>query len=81
MAPKYDKMVAEGKLKSWGWNEHIVGGEFRRLETFSAADMKSLMEARAAIVAAADDTPLSNTLTDICGQHTDYMWEIKSQAP
>ena len=81
MAPLYDKMVAEGKLKSWGWNEHIVGGEYRRLETFSASDMKALMEARAAIVAAGDATPLSDTFTDICGQHTDYMWEIKSQAP
>jgi hypothetical protein len=81
LAPRYDKMVADGKLKSWGWNEHIVGGEFRRLETFSATDMKSLMEARAAIVEAGDDMPLGDTLTDICGQHTDYMWEIKSQAP
>lgn len=81
LAPVYDKMVADGKLKSWGWNEHIVGGDFRRLETFSATDMKALMEARAAIVAAGDDMPLGDTLTDICGQHADYMWEINSQAP
>ncbi|HEX9706419.1 MAG TPA: hypothetical protein VGA24_02175 [Steroidobacteraceae bacterium] len=80
-APMYDKMVADGKLKSWGWNEHIVGGQYRRLETFSAADVPALMAARAAIIEAYDDNPLGDTLTDICGDHTDYMWEITSQSP
>jgi hypothetical protein len=79
--PVYDKMVSDGKLKSWGWNEHIVGGSYRRLATFSGADMKSLKEARAAIVNAIDDNELGSTFTDICGDHTDYMWEIKFQAP
>jgi hypothetical protein len=80
-APVYDKMVTDGKLKSWGWNEHIVGGSYRRLATFSATDMKSLMETRAAIVQAFEDNALGDTFTEICGDHSDYMWEIKSQAP
>ncbi len=80
-APVFDKMVTDGKLKSWGWNEHIVGGQYRRLETFSATDVGALMAARAAIVEAFDDNPAGDTFTDICGDHTDYMWEIKSQAP
>jgi hypothetical protein len=81
LAPVYDKMVAEGKLKSWGWAEHIVGGKYRRLETMSASDMKSLMEARGALVEALQDDPAGDILTDICGEHTDYMWNIKAQAP
>lgn len=80
-APIYDKMVAEGKIKSWGWNEHIVGGQYRRLATISAADVPALMTARAAIVEAFDGNPLGDTFTDICGDHTDYMWEITSQSP
>jgi hypothetical protein len=80
-APVYDKMVAEGKLKSWGWLEHIVGSQFRRLETLSATDMKSLMEARDAIGAAFDDNALGDTFTDICDSHADYMWEIKASSP
>ena len=80
-APVYDKLLAEGKIMSWGWNEHIVGGDFRRLATISAKDMKSLMEARAAIVETMYDNPLGDTFTDICGPHTDYMWEITSQNP
>jgi hypothetical protein len=79
--PVYDKMVSDGKLKSWGWNEHIVGGSYRRLATISAVDMKALMEARDAVVQAQIDNPLGNTFTDICGDHTDYMWEITSQNP
>ena len=79
--PVLDKMVADGKIKSWGWNEHIVGGSYRRLATFSASDMKSLMEARGAIVQAQIDNPLGATLTAICGDHSDYLWDITSQNP
>lgn len=80
-APVYDKLVADGKLKSWGWNEHIVGAQYRRLETYSATDMKAVLEARAAIIAAFEDDPLGETFTDICDSHADYMWEITSQSP
>ena len=31
MAPHYDKAVEQGKLTSWGWNSHVVGGKYRRL--------------------------------------------------
>jgi hypothetical protein len=80
-APVYDKMVAEGKLASWGWMEHIVGGEYRRLATMTAKDVSSLMAARSAIVAAFQDDPLSNVLDDICGSHADYIWETKFSKP
>jgi hypothetical protein len=75
-APVYDKMVAEGKLKSWGWLEHIVGGQFRRVATMGAADVKSLMEARGALVEAMDNAA-GNAFTDICDSHTDYIWTVK----
>jgi hypothetical protein len=81
IAPILDKMVADGKLKTWGWNEHIVGGEYRRLATISAADVKTLMEARAEFVQALDGNVAGDMLTDICPSHADYIWEIKSQAP
>jgi hypothetical protein len=81
LAPVYDKMVADGKLKSWGWLEHIVGGKYRRLATISATDVKALMAARASLIEALEDNPAGDLLTSICGEHTDYIWEIKSQAP
>ena len=81
IGPILDKLVTDGKLKTWGWNEHIVGGEYRRLATLSATDMKAVLEARSALVEALESNPAGDMLTDICPSHTDYMWEIKSQAP
>ena len=80
-APVYDKMVADGKLKSWGWLEHIVGGQFRRLATMSATDIKSLLEARASLNETLTDNPLGDTFTEICDSHTDYIYEVRFSSP
>jgi hypothetical protein len=80
-APVYDKMVADGKLTSWGWLEHIIGGKYRRLATLTAADRGALLEARAALVQTMQDDPLAANLDGICGSHADYIWEIRNQAP
>lgn len=81
LAPIFDKLMSDGKLMSWGWVEHIVGGEYRRLATMSAKDVKSLMEARGAVVEALDSNPAGDLLTEICPSHSDYIWEIEAQAP
>jgi hypothetical protein len=80
-APVYDKMVADGKLTSWGWLEHVVGGEYRRLSTIRAKDRTALMAARAELVAAMRNDPLADAFNDICGSHTDYIWEVKFDRP
>ena len=77
-APVYDKLVDDGKLTSWGYLEHIVGGHVRRIATMSAADMKSLLAARSEINQALTDNPLGDTFTGICSAHEDYMWEVKA---
>jgi hypothetical protein len=28
-----------------------------------------------------EDSPGGDMLTAVCGEHTDYIWEIKAQAP
>jgi hypothetical protein len=80
-APMYDRLVADGKLSSWGWAEHIIGGKYRRLATMTAPTVEALVAARESIVAAAEHDPLSDTLTSICGSHQDYIWDIKDQGP
>lgn len=80
-APVYDKMVADGKLKSWGWNEHIVGGKYRRLATMGAADLGALMAARGAIVQAFTDNAAGDAFTEICDSHTDYIWNVQHSNP
>lgn len=75
-APVYDKMVADKKLTSWGYLEHIVGSQIRRVETMTATDMKSLLATRAELIQAFTDNPLGDTFTEICDSHDDYMWEV-----
>jgi hypothetical protein len=76
-APVYDKLVSEGKLVSWGWLEHIVGGEYRRLATMTARDLPSLIKARTETVEAVEDESLGDMIGEICDSHTDYIWDIK----
>lgn len=80
-APAYDKMVADGKITSWGWLEHIIGGKYRRLATFTATDNAALLEARAAIGQSLQDDPLAQAFTGICGSHSDYIWNVVSKGP
>ena len=80
-APMYDKLVADGKLTSWGWAEHIVGGKYRRLATMTAPTMDALIAAREGIVAAAEHNPLDEAFNSICGSHQDYIWDVKVQGP
>ncbi len=79
-APLYDKMVTDGKLTSWGYLEHIVGGRFRRLATMTAPDMTALMAAREEINETLTDNPLGDAFTEICDSHDDYMWDVKANA-
>lgn len=82
-APIFNKLVEDGKLTSWSWQSHVVGGEFRKLQTMSAEDHKSLIAARGEAIemAYADDNAAGEEFTEICGQHVDYMWDIVHETP
>ncbi len=77
--PLLEKAASEGKLSSWGWNSHVIGGKYRRLETMTAPDWSTLLNARAEIIAAAyanPDKAESAELDKLCWSHTDYLWDI-----
>ena len=80
-APVYDEHIGDGKLTSWGWAEHIVGGKYRRLATMTAEDWPSLFAARDSILEAGQDSALGDLFGQICDSHTDYMWEIRHETP
>ncbi len=78
-APVLDKAVADGKLKSWGFNSHVLGGKFRALQTMTASDFPSLMKAREEILDAIYQEGKNEAATEyssICTSHDDYLWEI-----
>lgn len=47
----------------------------------SAADLGTLMDARAAVMEATKDEPLGDVFNDVCGSHQDYIWNVAMQAP
>ncbi len=84
LAPIYDEYVGDGKLSSWGFARHIVGGEYRRLSTMSAADFKTILKIRGEIITrlTGDDAPAeAKEFWAICDEHVDYMWDIQLEKP
>jgi hypothetical protein len=82
-APILNKYVEAGKLTSWGWQSHWVGGAYRRLQTMTAADHKGLIAARAELIDEmyAEESEAGAEFTTICGSHSDYMWNIQLETP
>ena len=78
IGPVMDKAVEDGKLSSWGWQSHVVGGWFRRLQTMTAKDYGTLLAARQGILDTvyAEDSALGAEFAEICGPHHDYLWDI-----
>jgi hypothetical protein len=77
-APIYNKLVEDGKITSWGWQSHVLGGSVRRLLTMTAKDFAAVLDARAAAIAAMpdeEDGPGAK-FSKICGKHQDYLWDI-----
>jgi hypothetical protein len=72
LAPKYDKLVAAGKLTSWAWAEQALGGRYQRLATMSASAVEALIEAR---------EDMSKAVSAVCSSHQDYIWEVQDQGP
>ncbi len=82
-APIYDRQVTAGALKSWGWMSHVVGGEWRRLLTMTAADHTGLLATRAKIIAEIMEKheQAGTEFDGICDSHQDYMWNIVHETP
>lgn len=77
----YNAHTGTGMLDSWGWSSHIVGGKYRRLATMTAADYKTLMAQRAAVIQELGDNALASTFNEICPSHQDYLWDIQIENP
>lgn len=82
-SPVMDKLVEAGKLTSWGFSAHVVGGKYRKLQTMTAKDHKTLLAARGEAIEAiyGDDNAAGAEFTDICGPHADYLWDIQLEKP
>jgi len=81
-APIYDKAVADGKITSWGWSSHLIGGKYRRLSTLTGANYTDLLKAQGEILDAIygdGDNAEANEFSNICTSHADYLWDIQHE--
>ena len=82
MAPHYDKAVEQGKLTSWGWNSHVVGGKYRRLATMTGDSFEAILAAREEILEALydeDGDKRAWEFSEICASHSDYLWMLPNE--
>lgn len=84
IGPEYDGLVAEGGLVTWTWLQHLVGGEYRRVLSATGNDHKTIMAARAKLLANLNNGRTKRPFTqfrEICPSHEDYMWDIQIENP
>lgn len=84
LGPIYDKQVESGAFATWAWLKHNVGGDYRRLISISGSDHKSVMSARAVLVAQLNSGRAKRAFTqfnEICPEHQDYMWDTQIENP
>ncbi|UCG75676.1 MAG: hypothetical protein JSV95_13335 [Gemmatimonadota bacterium] len=83
LAEIYNRHVAEGTITGWSWLTHNIGGEYRRVSVIDATDLASLLAARGQIIEDLwEEEPLTmNAFSEICGSHTDYIWEMRITKP
>ena len=78
IGPVYSGLVADGKLSGWGWLEHSVGGEYRRLFTLRGADPAAVLGAWGDAIDQLVEKHEAelDEFSDICYTHQDYIWDI-----
>lgn len=74
-APVLNQLVEDDKLAGWSWLAHRVGGKYRRLHTMTGASHAAVLAARAEVLQATGGQA-GGGFGDICGSHTDYLWDI-----
>lgn len=83
IGPEIQKHVDLGHLSSWSWIQHEVGGRFRRALVIDAADFKTILTMRGAILSALQRNSADEVeeFSQICGSHTDYLWDVMIAKP
>lgn len=82
-APIYDAQVKAGRLHSWAWFSHFVGGKYRRLLVLDGPSFASILAARDSVIAEtqAKYPQIGAADATVCDGHTDYLWDIVLARP
>jgi hypothetical protein len=82
IAPILNRHVKEGKIASWSWLEHRMGGKYRRVLVTDSSDHKSAMRLWGTLVGAIqkEQPDLFARFGEICDSHSDYIWDMNPAA-
>ena len=74
----YESHAEAGDIIGWGWIEHLTGGPWRRIATFTASDLTSAWDQWGSIVEAIlEEHPNAwHRFNEICPSHDDYIWNM-----
>lgn len=77
-APRLNQQQEDGRIASWGWLSHVLGGEYRRLQTVTGSDYASVATSRLDVLrdVGRDHPELAREFAGICHTHVDYLWDI-----
>lgn len=78
----WNEQVEAGLVDSWSWNEHYLGGKYRRLLAIDGPDHASLLEARENVIEAGAENPgLLAAFSDVCNGHQDNLYDVRISKP
>lgn len=77
-APELNQYQEDGKIASWGWQAHVIGGRYRRLQTVTGDDYAGVNAARFEVQQKVNQEhpELGREFGKICNSHSDYLWDI-----
>jgi hypothetical protein len=77
-APILNQHVKDGKIASWNWLEHRMGGKYRRAMVLDGASEKAILKYWGALSGEFDKAQpeFNRRFGEICSSHTDYIWDF-----
>jgi hypothetical protein len=79
-APVFDQQVKDGKIVSWTWIRHVMGGKYRRALVLDGNTHAGMLTFWNGVSPALDKAApeLGRRFNQICSSHSDYIWDLSN---
>lgn len=83
IAPSLEQFREDGKIRTWSWQSHVLGGPFRRLLIVTGDDYAVLSRVRRDAMRSLYESSAEGgrEFSEICNSHEDYLWDIVHGTP
>lgn len=82
-APTLNALVQAGDLNAWSWQQHLVGGKYRRMLVTEGRDAKTLLGAVGKLTQdlRTKQAAAFGEFSQICSSHQDAIWNVVVSKP